>query len=127
MKTSLETLGRLLTAFEQLTSEETTVLREENFDALPELETRKQAVFAALRDLLIAVGFGRLPEDLRQRFRAVIELGNTNAARLARGIQQARSSRQTLETAGKRLRALGQTYGGQSARVFAPATFCAQV
>lgn len=125
MKSDTATLQRLLCAYELLTREEATVLGEENFLALPELQARKEAVFTALRDALEAVGSGRLSGELRERFRAVIETGSASAARLARALQKARAARETLGAAEQRLRALGQTYGGKSARNSASGTFCA--
>ena len=113
---SPQTFWRLLRDYERLTSDETTALRNRDFEAVASAESLKPVLFSALREIGAALGYDRSDPVLRNRLELLAIHERANLAFVGKLLAQAASERRNLNALLLRLRGIDHTYAVAGAR-----------
>lgn len=101
---------RLLTAYEKLTVEETTALRERNFVYFSNIRETKPRILPELLELATALDIKVKDPSVTERMLKIIETGQANTRLVEGYIAELTATRQNAIAAAKRLKSLSTIY-----------------
>jgi hypothetical protein len=116
MNTLEQNFWRLFGNYEDLTRDQAAAIREGNFFALNDIDGKKKVILDELASLGASLGLHREHLALKNRLAALTATEQQNTLLMGEKLAKARRDSAELDTAAKRLRAIGHTYGRDARR-----------
>jgi len=110
---------RLLSAYEKLTVEETTALRERNFVYFSSIRDTKPLILPEMLELAKALEIHTKDPTVKDRMLKIIQMGQANTQLVEGYLAENNATRQNAMAAIKRLKSLSRIYNQDTATAYA--------